>query len=108
MKAAVYTFVHSHNICDTVDTELSDQHLKKKKIVTVNTVKDFRKVLISMHDAVRCAYGFWKFGLETGKHIRSMPSFVIKETRLQVLQWKILQTVYPTNISLCRMKMRDD
>ena len=27
VRAAVYTFVHSHNVCDTVDTELSDQPL---------------------------------------------------------------------------------
>ena len=25
VRAAVYTFVHSHNVYDTVDTELSDQ-----------------------------------------------------------------------------------
>ena len=24
VRAAVYMFVHSHNVCDTVDTELSD------------------------------------------------------------------------------------
>ena len=107
MKAIVYTFVHSHNVCDTVDTELSDRPFFLFCNSKLNTVKDFRKVLISMHDAVRCANGFWKFGLETGKHIWSMPSFVVKKTRLRILQWKILQTIYPTNISLCRMKVRD-
>ena len=33
---------------------------------------------------------------------------VTKETRLQVLQWKILHNIYPTNILLCKMKVRDD
>ena len=69
MRAAVYTFVHSHNVYDTIDTVLSDQpHFCNGKI---NTAKDFRKALISMHDSVPCANGFWsrKFGLEIDEHI---------------------------------------
>ena len=56
VRAAVYTFVHSHNVCDTVDPELSDQpHFFNRKI---NTTKDFRKAVIFMHDSVPCAKGF--------------------------------------------------
>ena len=68
----------------------------------INTAKDFRKALIFMH-------GFWsrKFGLEIDEHIWSIPSLATKETRLRVLQWKILH-IYPTNILLCKMKVRDD
>ena len=101
-------FVHSHNVCDTVDPELSDQPLFCNR--KINTAKDFRKALIFMHDSVPCANGFWsrKFGLETDEHIRSIPSLVTKETRLPVLQWKILHNIYPTNILLCKMKVRDD
>ena len=48
MRAAVNTFVHSVDGCDTVDIELSDlQPFCNRKI---NSVKDFRKVVISMHD----------------------------------------------------------
>ena len=67
VRAAVYTFVHSHNVCDTVDNELSDQPLfslffspffffffffGNRKI---NTARDFGKALISMYDSVPCA-----------------------------------------------------
>ena len=52
MRAAVYTFVHSHNVCDTVDTELSDQPLFCYR--KINTAKDFRKELIFMHDYSMC------------------------------------------------------
>ena len=38
VRAAVYTFVHSHNVCDTVDTELSDQPLFCYR--KINTAKD--------------------------------------------------------------------
>ena len=60
-----------------------------------------------MHDSVPCANGFWsrKFGLEIDEHIWSL---VTKETRLRVLQWNILHNIYPTNILLCKMKVRDD
>ena len=52
MRAAVYTFVHSHNVCDTVDTELSDQPLLCYR--KINTAKDFRKELIFIHDYSMC------------------------------------------------------
>ena len=70
--------------------ELPDQPLFCNR--KINTAKDFRKALISMHDTVPCANGFWsrKFGLDIDKHISSMPSSVTKGTRLRVLQWKSL------------------
>ena len=63
-----------------------------------------------MHDSVSCANGFWsrKFGLKIHEHIWSLLSLVTKETKLRVLQWKILHNIYPTNILLCKMKVRDD
>ena len=63
-----------------------------------------------MQDSVPRANSFCsrKFGLEIDEHIWSMPSLVTKETRLRVLQWKILHNVYPTNILPCKMKVRDD
>ena len=63
-----------------------------------------------MLDSVPCANGFWsrKFGLEIDEHIWSIPSVVTKETRLRVLQWKILHNIYPTTILLCKINVRDD
>ena len=100
--------VHSVDSCDTVDTELSDQppFCDSKMIMT----KDFRKALISVHDSVPCANGFWhrQFGAEIDKHIWSLPSWVIEETKLQVLQWKLLHSRHPTNMLLCKIKVRGD
>ena len=31
-----------------------------------------------------------------------------KETRLRVLHWKILHNIYPTNILLCKMKIKEN
>ena len=120
MRSVVYTFVHSHNVCDTVGTELSNQPLSCNRII--NTAKDLRKALIFMHDSVPCADGFWsrklipcangfwsrKSGLEIDEHIWSIPQVVTKETMLQVLQWKMLHDIFPTNMLQCKMKVRDD
>ena len=83
VRAAVYTFVHSHNICVTVDTELSDQSLFCYR--QINTAKDFRKQLIFMHDSVPCAKGFRsrKFGSEIDEHIimvNTIISIIIKNS----------------------------
>ena len=53
---------------------------------------------------------FWsrKFGLEINEHIWSIPSLITNETRLRVLQRTILHAIYPTNILLCNMEVRDD
>ena len=70
VRAAVNTFVHSVDGCDTVDTELSDlpRFVMFRKIKSVH---DFRKAVISMHDSVPCANGFWhrKFGTEIDQYI---------------------------------------
>ena len=47
--------------------------------------------------------------LEQEVWIRNRRTHVVtKETRLRVLQWKILHNIYPTNILLYKMKVRDD
>ena len=65
-------------------------------------------MLISVHDSVPCANLLeQEFGLEMNKHIWPLLSLETKETRLLVLQWKTLHNIYPTNILLCKMKVRD-
>ena len=63
----MFTRLYSHNVCDKVDTKLSDQpHFCNKQTKIINTAKDFRKPHISVHDSVPCANGFLGriFGLE--------------------------------------------
>ena len=62
MRAAVNTFVHSVDGCGTADTELSDlPSFCNRKI---NSVEDFRKAVVSMHDSVPCAMVFGTENLE--------------------------------------------
>ena len=105
MRAAAYKVVHNHNVCDTVDNELSDQPLFCN--TKINTAKDFGKALISKHDSVPCAKQ-WLLEQEIwirNRRTHNYGQLVTKETRLRVLQWKILHNIYyPTNIILCEMK----
>ena len=65
--------------------------------------KDFRALLID--DIKPCALNFWKRKLNidiTPNHWQ-MAFDCTTETRLRVLQWKILHNIYPTNILLNKM-----
>ena len=72
--------------------------------------RDFRAAICSQKYSPPCAALFWsnKYGLEINKYVWNIPRGCTKETRLRVLQWKILQNIYPTNIMLCKMKIRDN
>ena len=50
--------------------------------------------------------GNWIRNRRTHK-IWSVPSLVTKETRLRVLQWRLLHNFYPTKILLYKMNVRD-
>jgi hypothetical protein len=73
----------------------------------MNKVSDFRKVLADAKSVEPCAVGFWKRKLneEIGKDTWSLSFTCTKETRLRVLQWKLLHNIYPTNIMLNKMKV---
>lgn len=55
------------------------------------------------------AVTFWhrKLGVEITSHHWSLGYKTTKETRLRVLQWKILHNIYPTKILLYKMKLTD-
>lgn len=77
------------------------------KLLREYTVKDFRNILTS--ETKPCATGFWlkKLNVQlTSKHWSSVFTST-KETQLKVLQWKILHNIYPTNILLTKMKLRN-
>ena len=48
-----------------------------------------------------------KFDFEIEMEHWTLPYIVTKEIRLRVLQWKILHNVYPTNIHLQKMKLKE-
>eukprot|EP00745_Piridium_sociabile_P027238 TRINITY_DN4391_c0_g1_i5.p1 TRINITY_DN4391_c0_g1~~TRINITY_DN4391_c0_g1_i5.p1 ORF type:complete len:187 (-),score=10.40 TRINITY_DN4391_c0_g1_i5:433-993(-) len=71
--------------------------------ITTMKCKDFRTILIE--NTQPCATNFWKRKLNiemTDKHWNLVFNCT-RETRLRVLQWKILHNIYPTNILLNKM-----
>ena len=71
--------------------------------------KDFRSQLVTGTVSVPCSQGFWKrkFGIDFNDEVWLMAYRSCKETRLRVLQWKLLHNIYPTNILLSKMKVTD-
>ena len=72
------------------------------------TVSNFRKKLVEVKKAEPCAVAFMKrnFNFNVGKKHVVVEFQMYPETRLRVLQWKILHIIYPTNILLSKTKVR--
>ena len=106
VRNAVVTFLNKF----TTFNSLSDIKTPPFCNKTPTTVKEFR-VIINGKETVRpSSVAFWerKFNIEFNKSVWSIAYLATKETRLRVLQWKLLQNIYPTNIMLNRMKVTTD
>ena len=75
-----------------------------------NEAKRFRELIITSRKNQPCAVNFWKrkfdYDVKTSDWIVSFESTT--ETRLRVLQWKLLHNIYPTNILLSKMRVTEN
>ena len=73
--------------------------------VTSLSVKGFRQLLTEYTKP--CSVNFWKkrFDTEIDNRYWEVAFNANQETRLKVLQWKILHNIYPTNILLHKMEI---
>ena len=76
----------------------------------IRTARDLKQHLVNRKAPEPCTKGFWnrKFSIDLDKDFWSVAFRAIKETRLRVLHWKILHNIYPTNILLCKMKVKEN
>ena len=76
----------------------------------IRTARDLRQHLVNRKAPEPCAKGFWnrKFPVDLDKNFWSISFRATKETRHRVLHWKILHNIYPTNILLCKMKVKEN
>jgi hypothetical protein len=74
------------------------------------TAKDFRVKITENKKVQPTATFFWhhRYNHTLDKHDWLMPRLATKEERLRLLQWKILHNIYPTNILLLKMGIRDN
>ena len=80
----------------------------RDKSLTKITVRHFREI-INSNTLSPCGAGFWKRKLNediTKLHWK-LANAVTKESRLKVLQWKILHNIYPTKILLYKIGKAD-
>ena len=76
----------------------------------ISTLKEFRNQLIEKRYSQPCCIAFWKhkFDIDIVKRNWILSIKATKEIRLQVLHWKLLHNIYPTNIMLHKMKVRQN
>ena len=107
VSSAIRLFVSKVRDEDRKDLDLSTSPSFCSKMCS--SCSDFRTVLCEVNYTEPCSNRFWrnKFGFDLDKDNWKKARQCTKETRLRVLQWKILHNIYPTNIMLCKMKIKD-
>ena len=76
----------------------------------VQDAKQIRNILITLNKSTPWSHSFWKrkFNYDIDEKDWQMSFMYTKESRLRVLQWKILHNIYPTNILLCKMRVTEN
>ena len=71
---------------------------------------EFRESMVNNNKTEPCSKHFWKrkFDYDVTKNDWQLSFQVTQETRLRVLQWKLLHNIYPTNILLYKMKVTEN
>ena len=104
VKTAILNAQKNHPFLATpTEHEQEPPVLLLDKPISTYTSKQLRHLLT---DTIQpCAVNFWQRKLQTTLDSKywSLPFTACKETRLRVLQWKILHNIYPTNILLHKM-----
>lgn len=108
-------------VCNAVNSYIRTQHYFELQLTDnldfplfcgkqLSTIKGFRNLLVENKYSYSCAAGFWKrkFNFDVTVNIWTIAMQATKETRLRLLHWKIIHNIYPTNIMLQKMKVRDD
>ena len=90
-----------------IKQELPDIPLFHDK--TILNARDFRRLLVAKKKSEPLAVQFWKrkYDVNIVKANWLIANKCTQETRLRVLHWKILNNIYPTNIMLHKMKVKD-
>ena len=73
------------------------------------TAKNIRLQLVDSLSSEPCSINFWqrKYNITLSPNHWTVSINSTKEQRLRLLQWKILSNIYPTNILLQKMGVRD-
>ena len=75
-----------------------------------HSASQFRRKLVNVKFSEPCAVKFWKnkINYDVVKQTWLVSFTSTTETRLRVLHWKIVSNIYPTNIMLAKMAVREN
>ena len=104
--------------CKLKDVEDHDIINAKNRIKTVpdnvtrvfqKKNKELRSILNNSKLTIPCSQNFWKrkFGVDISNHF-DIAMLSTSESRLRLLHFKILHNIYPTNIMLKKMKVKEN
>ena len=108
VSSVVNAFIRKNRDISNNSNYLANTPIFRGKKIT--QARDFRKALNSQNNPVPCSVNFWKrkFNYKVTESDWKTAFVTTKETRLRVLQWKLLHNIYPTNIMLSKMRITDN
>ena len=104
VRAAITHFIYSNE--NNIEQQVNDSLFNNECAMTA---KSFRALIVKLKYVEPCASRFWKnkLNIDITERVWNIPYLSTKESRLRELQWKILHNIYPTNILLLKMGLRD-
>ena len=104
VRAAITHFLYSNE--NRTEQQVNNSPCNNKNAMTA---KSFRALIVKSKYVEPCAIRFWKnkFNVDITERAWNIPYLSTKESRLRELQWKILHNIYPTNILLLKMGLRE-
>jgi len=104
-------------ICTALRARAAEHLLNSNNLIHYNvidvhqtiTLQKVRQRLVAFSEVHPCAKNFWqrKYGIELSKDHWSIAKTSTREERLRLLHWKLLHNIYPTNILLFKMGVKD-
>ena len=92
----------------TLNTNSTGLTTERQSIITTPNNKTLRQILLETDSIRICGKEFWlrKYNIDITPYFE-LAVEATKETRLRLLHFKILHNIYPTNILLNKMKIKD-
>ena len=93
---------------DNIGLLIQKKDYREDSFINLNN-HELRKLILANKPNTRCNENFWrrKLKFDVSKHY-NIAHKATKESRLRLLHFKIMHNIYPTNILLCKMKVRSN
>lgn len=108
VRSAVSEYIKKSNY-DPNQPVLNRQNNLLFNKTSIKSARQFREYIVEEKYTTPRSINFWRdmFGINVDQSHWNLAKNVTQESRLRELHWKILHTIYPTNVLLYKIGIRD-